>query len=114
MAKPLRVAGQDYDSGIGVLSNSLLQVRNDGGYGTFRASVGVDDSTANRDRAVTFAVYADGRLVAKTPPMKFGDAPRDIAAAVAGHRVIELLATSVAVKDETPVVVTWGAARLQK
>ncbi len=110
----LQIHGQIFESGIGTLSNSLLQVKNDAGFATFHATVGIDDSTGNRDRAVTFAVYADGKKIAATPPLKFGDAPRDLTANVAGHHVIELVTTSVAVANEIPVVVTWGSARLQK
>ena len=112
-AQTLRVGGQSYDTGIGVLGNSLLQVRSDG-YRVFRASVGVDDSSQNLDHPVTFAVYADGKLVTKTPAMKFGDAPRDIEADIAGHHVIELVATGGSGADERPVIITWGQARLQK
>lgn len=112
-AQALQIGGHTYDSGIGVLGNSLLQVKNEG-YATFRATVGVDDSTSNRDRAVSFTVYADGKLVAKTPPLKFGDAARDISADIAGHKIIELLVTDDNVANEQPVVVTWGEARLQK
>ncbi len=110
----LQISGQHFDSGIGVLSNSLLQVRNDGAYSRFRATVGVDDSTANRGRAVTFSVYADGKLLTQTPALKFGDKARDITADIAGHHIIELVSRSVTAANEQPVVVTWGSARLQK
>ena len=110
----LQIGGRSFESGIGVLGNSLLQVRNDGNYARFRATVGVDDSTGNRDHAVRFAVYADGKPVALTAPVKFGDKPADISADIAGHRVIELVATTDRAAHETPIVVTWGSARLQK
>ena len=110
----LQIGGRSFESGIGVLGNSLLQVRNDGNYARFRATVGVDDSTGNRDHAVRFAVYADGKPVALTAPLKFGDKPVDISTDIAGHRVIELVATTDTAAHETPVVVTWGSARLQK
>ena len=110
----LQIAGQHFDSGIGVLGNSLLQVKNEGAYGSFHATVGVDDSTQNRGRPVTFSVYADGKLLVKTPPMAFGNKPRDIAADISGTHVIELVSTSEAAANELPVVVTWGAARLEK
>jgi len=110
----LQITGHAYTSGIGVLANSLLQVKNDDGYRAFHAMVGVDDSTIDRDHAVRFAVYVDGMPVAVTPPLKYGDAPRDITADISGHRLIELVATSPARSDETPIVVTWGSARLEK
>ena len=109
----LQVHGQAFASGIGVLSNSLLQVKNDG-YTAFHATVGVDDSSGNRSRAVTFAVYADGKRIAVTPALKPGDAARDITADIAGHNVIELVTTSPGAANEIPVVVTWGSARFVK
>lgn len=109
----LQVDGHAFDSGIGVLGNSLLQVRNDG-YATFRATVGVDDSTGNRVHAVRFTVYADGKAVAATPELKFGDKPLDITADIAGHHIIELVVATDTGTNETPVVVTWGQARLVK
>lgn len=109
----LQIDGRAFTSGIGVLSNSLLQVKNDG-YATFRATVGIDDSTGNRGRPVQFAVYADGKRVAVTPALAFGAAPYDITANIAGRHVIELVATSVTSANELPVVVTWGSARMQK
>jgi hypothetical protein len=110
----LQIAGQHYESGIGVLSNSLMQVKNTGSYGSFRATVGVDDSTQNRARPVSFSVYADGKLLTKTPPMRFGDQPRDLVVDITGHKIIELLSASETATNELPVVVTWGSARLEK
>jgi len=109
----LQVGGRVFASGIGVLANSLLQVRNDG-YATFRASVGVDDSTGNRSRAARFAVYADGKVVAQAGPLRLGDKPQEISADIAGRHIVELVATSNTRADEIPVVVTWGRARLAK
>ncbi len=109
----LQIGGRAFASGIGVLANSLLQVKTEG-YASFRASVGVDDSTGNRGHAVRFAVYADGKPVAQTPLMKPGDTPQEIAADIAGHHIIELVATSDVGANEVPVVVSWGRARLVK
>ncbi|RZJ42625.1 MAG: alpha-galactosidase, partial [Brevundimonas sp.] len=52
----LRIGGQGFETGIGVLTNSRLEVRNEG-YARFEASVGVDDSTRNTKDAVRFALY---------------------------------------------------------
>lgn len=108
----LAIDGKTFASGIGVLGNSLLQLRTEG-YGTFRATVGVDDSTGNRSHAVRFAVYADGKPVATTAPLKFGDKPFDLTANITGHQLVELVATTDSGADEIPVIVTWGAARLE-
>jgi alpha-galactosidase len=110
----LQIDGQGFNSGIGILGNSVLQVKNEGGYKTFKASVGVDDSTPNHARPVTFSVFADGKLLVKTLPLRFGDRPFDISADVSGHAIIELTATYTEGENEQPVVITWGSARFLK
>ncbi|MGN6423549.1 MAG: NPCBM/NEW2 domain-containing protein [Asticcacaulis sp.] len=110
----LQIDGQSFTNGLGVLGNSLLQVKNDKGFTSFHATVGIDDSTRNRDRPVTFFVYADGKQVAKSPALRFGDRPFELNADISGARVIELQAVNDSERNEIPVVVTWGAARLER
>src|SRR4029078_11602696 len=64
----LQVARQTYPSGIGILANSRLEVRNDG-YRRFAAKVGVDDSATDKSHGVTYTVYGDGRRLAETAPL---------------------------------------------
>src|SRR6478736_6068246 len=52
----LQVARKTYASGIGILVNSRLEVRNEG-YQHFTARIGVDDSATDKKSAVTFTVY---------------------------------------------------------
>jgi hypothetical protein len=108
----LEIAGQTFNSGIGVLSNSLIQVRNEAGYAVFMASVGVDDSSENISQEVRFEVYGDGELLAKSPLLRFGDKTHLLTVDVKGRQVIELLVRSVKLKNELPVVATWGDVRL--
>jgi hypothetical protein len=111
-SQTLEVAGQVFDSGIGVLSNSRIQVRNDAGYATLMASVGVDDSTENLKQSARFYVYGDGKLLAESPPLRFGDMPHQLVANIKGRKVIELVVRSAEVKDQRPIVATWGDARI--
>jgi hypothetical protein len=111
-SQTLEVAGQMFDSGIGVLSNSRIQVRNDAGYATLMASVGVDDSTENLKQPARFYVYGDGKLLAESPPLRFGDMPHQLVANIKGRKVIELVVRSAEVKDQRPIVATWGDARI--
>jgi hypothetical protein len=55
--RPLRLAGKGYDTGLGVLANSRLEVRNRG-QARFVATVGIDDSATARGRRVVFEVTA--------------------------------------------------------
>jgi hypothetical protein len=106
----IAIGGQRFDTGIGVLANSRLEVRN-AGFARFSARVGVDDSARDRGRAVTFLVYGDGRLIATSRAMRFGEAPAELTADVRGVKIIELVARIIGpVGVEMPVA--WGDAAL--
>jgi len=108
----LAIAGHRFTSGIGVLANSRLEVRNDG-FTRFSAMVGVDDSARDRSEPVTFAIYGDGRLLARSAPKYFGESPSPIEANVAGVKLLEIVARS-AHPMRFPDPVTWGDAALTR
>ncbi len=108
----IAVAGHSYETGIGVLANSRIEVRN-AGYGKFSAMVGVDDSSRGRSYPVTFLVYGDGRLLAQSQPMHFGEASAALTASVTGVKLIELVARSAGPAGQT-FPVAWGEAALTR
>ena len=108
----LQIAGQAFDSGIGVLSNSRLQVRNAAGHARLLATVGVDDSAADAGQAVRFYVYGDGKLLAESPAMTLGGKARPITANIAGSKIVELVVRDVKSGARQPAVATWGDVRL--
>ena len=108
----LQVAGQGFDAGLGVLSNSRLQVNNAGRYGQLMASVGVDDSTDNTGQAVRFYVYGDGKLLAQSPALSFGSKAHLMKVDLRGANVIDLVVRGATAGRAAPVVVTWGDVRL--
>jgi hypothetical protein len=108
----LQVARKTYASGIGILANSRLEVRNDG-YQRFAARVGVDDSATDKTSAVTFTVYGDGKRLAESRPMTWGMAAEPLEADVAGVKLVELVARSAAPANEA-LSVTWGEAALTR
>jgi len=108
----LAIAGQRFDTGLGVLANSRLEVRN-AGFRRFTANVGVDDSAIDRGRAVTFLVYGDGKLLGRSRPLKFGQKAQALSVDVAGVRLIELVARG-SNGDPRPDPVTWGEAALRR
>lgn len=57
----ITIGGVTYDKGVGVSAPSELIVDLNGRYKRFIADFGMDDETSNG--AVTFQVYADGRLI---------------------------------------------------
>jgi len=106
----LQIARKTYASGIGILANSRLEVRNEG-YRRFTAKIGVDDSATDKTHPVTFTVYGDGKRLAESRPLKWGMPADPIEADVAGIKVIELVARSAANENEA-LSVTWGEAAL--
>ena len=108
----LQIAGKVFDSGLGVLSNSRLQVRNDAGHALLMASVGVDDSSANVNDAVKFYVYGDGKLLSESPAATLGGKANQITANIKGRKIIELVVRDVRSGASQPVVATWGDVRL--
>jgi hypothetical protein len=106
----LQVARKTYASGIGILANSRLEVRNDG-YRKFTARVGVDDSATDKANAVTFSVFGDGKQLAETRALKWGMPAEAIEVDVAGVKLVELVARSAASQNEA-LSVTWGEAAL--
>lgn len=110
---PLAVGENAFASGIGVLANSRLEVRAKKEFARFSAVVGVDNATRDRSTAVRFFVYGDGRLLADSQPVRFGDAPVALNADARGVQTLELIARN-AENQSSPVAVAWGDARLER
>ena len=79
------------------------------GYTRLSTQVGVDDSAHDRAHAVTFMVYGDGKLLAKSKAMRWGQAAQTLTLDVSGAKVIELVARSTG-GDNALLPVTWGEA----
>jgi len=110
----LQVAGQVFDSGIGVLSDSRLQVKNDAGHAFLMASVGVDDSTDNTRQPVRFYVYGDGKLLAESAPAAFGAKAHALKADIRGVKIIELVVRGAQTDGTPPVLASWGDVLLTR
>lgn len=108
--RPLRLSGKVYDTGIGVLANSRLEVRNRG-QARFSAMVGIDDSATARGRRVVFEVYGDGKLLTRSRAVALNEAPVAVEADVRGRKLIELIARADSA-PEAALPVVWAEARL--
>ncbi|KQO50484.1 NPCBM/NEW2 domain-containing protein [Sphingomonas sp. Leaf257] len=108
--RPLRLSGKVYDTGIGVLANSRLEVRNRG-QARFSAMVGIDDSATARERRVVFEVYGDGKLLTRSRAVALNEAPVAVEADVRGRKLVELIARADSA-PEAPLPVVWADARL--
>jgi len=109
----LLLRGETLLSGIGILANSRLEVRNDGEYRTFAARVGIDDNSLTTREPVRFIVYADGKPVARSPLLRFGDAPFTLTATIGSAKIVELVVRHASDRS-VPVSAVWGQARLLK
>lgn len=109
--QPLTITGQTYGSGIGVLANSRLEIRNQG-FDRFTAEVGVDDSARDGAHTARFVVYGDGRPLASESGRR-GEAAKSIDVDVRGVAIIELVALAQNVPGEM-LPVSWGAAALRR
>lgn len=107
----LRIRGTPYASGIGALANSRLQVNTGSAFKRLEAQVGFDDSSRERFTKIRFEIYGDGRRLAQSPELSFGDAAYRVAADVTGVNIVELVAREVG-DSHAPSVITWGAAAL--
>ncbi len=108
----LAIKGARFDTGVGVLANSRLEVRNQG-YRRFTAVVGINDSARDTKRAATFAVYGDGKLLATSRALKWGDPGQLISADVTGVRIVELV-TRANGSNAAPLPTSWADAALMK
>lgn len=106
----LSIADRPFRYGLGVMANSRIEVLALGQHDRFAASVGVDNATRNRISKVEFLVYGDGRLLAQTKALAFGDPAVEVSANIAGVKVVELVARS-GDAGAPPVAVAWGNAR---
>jgi len=111
--KLLRIAGAAFDTGIGVLANSRLEVRNPG-FTRFTTQVGVNDSGTRRGSPVTFEVWGDGKLLARSQPKAFGAPAEPLSADVAGVAIVELVARGSGADGAVVQPVTWGDAALHR
>ena len=88
---PLKIADQVFAHGVGTHAESSYELTVEGEALEFRAMVGVDTGLPFANLGtVRFMVFADGKPVAETPVLKFGDKPFAFSAPLAGAKSIEL------------------------
>lgn len=108
----LQIAGTPFRSGLGALANSRFEIAANGEFKTFTARVGIDDSTRGQRGTVRFEVFGDGKRLAVSPVLAFGEGAVTIKVSVAGVKVIEIIARQIK-PAEGNIVVTWADAALQ-
>lgn len=111
--EPLRVAGTTYPYGIGIHSDSRLEIRAAREFQRFTAVAGLQQGRHGSGGKVVFRVYGDAALLYESGPIGEGDAAHAIDVPVAGVDVLELVAAAVDGQPDGPApVVAWADARL--
>jgi alpha-galactosidase len=92
--KPISIAGQKFDRGVGTHANSVMYIDLKGGSKKFSAYVGVDDEVNGRIGSVEFRVYGDGKLLWKSGVMKAGEPAKKANVDVEGVKTLILIVGS--------------------
>ena len=89
--KPLTIAGQVFERGIGSHANGCLRINLDGMASRFTAMVGVDDDVGvSPYTSVTFRVAGDGKTLWQSPVMKAGDPALEVNVDLTGIHALTL------------------------
>ena len=107
----MTLGGVTHDRGLGVSSNSSVDLRLDGGFTTFSSTIGVDDRAGRNNGRATFQVIGDGRVLYASPVMRSGDEPLAIEVDVRGVRTLRLVVTSPEGSAQSAPA-DWAQARL--
>jgi hypothetical protein len=91
--RPLSIAGQHYESGIGARSNLEIEYDLKAVFGTLSALVGIDDSTNNQNSSIEFVVVGDGKELWRSGSMKKSDAAKPVKVDISGVRRLVLRVT---------------------
>jgi alpha-galactosidase len=89
--KPLSIAGQQFEHGVGTHASSTLWINLAGGSTRFQAAVGVDDATGNDKASVTFKVVGDGRTLWQSGVMKLGQPAKKVDVDLTGLQSLILM-----------------------
>lgn len=87
---PLKIAGKEYDHGLGTHAYSEMTIKLNGAALQFRAQVGLDDEVQG-DGAVQFVTVVDDKEVWRSPILKKGDPARAVSIDLKGAKFLTLL-----------------------
>jgi hypothetical protein len=114
--RPLSIANQRYENGIGTRNNLEIEYDLKGLFDTFTALAGVDDATANQNAAVEFVVLGDGKELWRSGPMKKSDAAKQLKIEVTGirHLILRVSGGGEGQGPQARILVDWVNASLTK
>jgi NPCBM/NEW2 domain-containing protein/melibiase-like protein/alpha galactosidase C-like protein len=114
--RPLSIAGQRYDNGIGTRANVEIEYDLKGLFDTFTALAGVDDATANQNAAIEFVVIGDGKELWRSGPMKKSDAAKELKIELAGirHLILRVSGGAEGQGPQARILADWVNASLNR
>jgi len=112
--RPLSIAGQHYENGIGTRANLEIEYDLKGLFDTFAALVGVDDATVNQNAAIEFVVLGDGKELWRSGAMKRSDVAKQLKVEVAGihHLILRVTGGGENQSPQARVLADWVNARV--
>ena len=112
--RPLSIAGQRYENGIGTRANLEIEYDLKGLFETFAALVGIDDATGNQNATVEFVVLGDGKELWRSGAMKKSDAAKQLKIEVTGvrHLVLRVSGGGEGGGPQARVLADWLNTRL--
>jgi alpha-galactosidase len=108
--KPLSIAGQKFEHGVGTHAVSVIRLQLNGGSERFSAYVGVDDAAGKDQARITFKVIGGGKTLFRSKPMKLGDPAKKVDVDVKGLKM--LLLTAETKEDISFAHADWADAKL--
>lgn len=91
--KPISIAGQKFDRGVGTHADGRIYVDLAGGSRRFSASVGVDDEADKNHASIEFRIYGDNKNLFNSGLMKGGQPAKPVDLDVAGVKTLVLVVT---------------------
>ena len=92
--RPLQMAGEKFEHGLGVHAPCVALIKLDGNTEKFHAIVGVNDLGKNEPGSVEFIIAGDGNVLYKSGVIKGGDKPKVVDLALSGVKNLKLEVTN--------------------
>jgi alpha-galactosidase len=111
-SNPLRIAGQEFEKGVGTHAHSIMYIDLAGQTQHFSSYVGVDDEVGNSTGTVRFKIYADGKKTFDSGVMKTGQKAKKVDLDLAGTKTLLLIVT---IAEDNPSYdhANWADAKFE-
>ena len=93
-SKPLRIAGREFERGVGTHAHSIMYIDLAGQTQRFNSYVGVDDEVGQSKGTVRFKIYGDGKKIFDSGVMKTGQKAKKVDLDLTGVTTLLLIVTA--------------------